>query len=544
MMNTNKYKLSFILIILSIFLFCKEKENEEMAVDSNGPITIKDMIEEAQSRNAESMVSENPNLQKRIIKEFSINREVIKLARESKLANTEDFLRMKKVVYLNTLHNHYKNHQQDRLKDEKQKFYHARHIILKLKESQLFMKTTDPKEEKEAYQKIEEIREEIISGKISFEKAAEKYSQDATAKKGGDLGLFMKGTMSQEFQNAVHRLAGEITGNPYRVKMVGKMFSSPSDKDKRFAQVFQNAIVTAKEPEKDGWLKIETAPGLIYYIQTAKTEKLPEENKISAPVRSQFGWHLIELLDVKEKNYKEHIDFIFKEELKDQKNANTALAERKAQNIWKNYLNKALKSYEDNILKKYDITIGFNVKIPDNWQNKEFLIENNNIKIKKSDFIDFLWFISKRNFESLEQTIASDNLKRYYSMFLEASAYSKEAALNKHDLTNEFKKALELNNDKMLAAHYRFENWVTDIYPTDDEVDKELEFAIKNDTFNRNKPHGAKRKKLDKSTMRKAVYQRLMHERIRKTLTSKDKEIEDKLKLKIHDKKLKKGLFN
>ncbi|RMG31233.1 MAG: peptidylprolyl isomerase [Gammaproteobacteria bacterium] len=86
-------------------------------------------------------------------------------------------------------------------------------------------------DEEAAKKRIEEIRREILSGKIGFADAAKKYSQDpGSAKQGGDLGYFGRGVMDPAFEKAAFSL---------------------------------------------------------------------EKGKLSEPVRSQFGYHLIEVEDIR-----------------------------------------------------------------------------------------------------------------------------------------------------------------------------------------------------------------------------------------------------
>lgn len=61
-------------------------------------------------------------------------------------------------------------------------------------------------------EKINEIREEITSGRISFEEAARKYSSCPSSEQDGNLGEFSKGMMVPEFEEAAFGLnIGEIS---------------------------------------------------------------------------------------------------------------------------------------------------------------------------------------------------------------------------------------------------------------------------------------------------------------------------------------------
>ena len=66
-----------------------------------------------------------------------------------------------------------------------------------------------------ARQRAAEIREEITSGKLSFEAAAEKYSQAPTAKWGGDVGFITRHNMMPEpFAQAAFGLQPEEVSPP------------------------------------------------------------------------------------------------------------------------------------------------------------------------------------------------------------------------------------------------------------------------------------------------------------------------------------------
>jgi parvulin-like peptidyl-prolyl isomerase len=61
---------------------------------------------------------------------------------------------------------------------------HASHIVLKLAAN-----ATQP-EKQAAHEKLMAIRAHLIAGTLDFAEAAKRYSQDATAQEGGDLGTF------------------------------------------------------------------------------------------------------------------------------------------------------------------------------------------------------------------------------------------------------------------------------------------------------------------------------------------------------------------
>ncbi|HET6421096.1 MAG TPA: peptidylprolyl isomerase [Geobacteraceae bacterium] len=90
-------------------------------------------------------------------------------------------------------------------KFEKEEIYHARLITLNIPAD------ATEAEKKRIRDSISSIYAEAKSGK-NFEELARKYSQDPSAKDGGDLGAFKKGEMLPEFDNVLAKLKpGEIS---------------------------------------------------------------------------------------------------------------------------------------------------------------------------------------------------------------------------------------------------------------------------------------------------------------------------------------------
>ena len=59
---------------------------------------------------------------------------------------------------------------------------------------------------------VSEFREQLVSGKATFEELASKYSDCSSAKRGGDLGLFGRDAMQKPFEDASFALkVGELS---------------------------------------------------------------------------------------------------------------------------------------------------------------------------------------------------------------------------------------------------------------------------------------------------------------------------------------------
>jgi peptidyl-prolyl cis-trans isomerase C len=84
---------------------------------------------------------------------------------------------------------------------------HASHILLKVDPK------STPEQKEEIKKKLEGIRADIESQKITFAEAASKYSEDTSnASKGGDLGSFPRGAMVKPFEDAAFAtLPGNIS---------------------------------------------------------------------------------------------------------------------------------------------------------------------------------------------------------------------------------------------------------------------------------------------------------------------------------------------
>lgn len=129
----------------------------------------------------------------------------------------------------------------------------VRHILLRTKRGD------SEDKEKEVEAKAKQVYDEIKGGKTTFEKAAEKYSDDkGSAKKGGELPPIRKGLKSKEFDDAAFAMteAGQISA-PFKdrrgwniVQFVKKDAAQPKAFDtvekqiqRKLAQEFQKGAM-------------------------------------------------------------------------------------------------------------------------------------------------------------------------------------------------------------------------------------------------------------------------------------------------------------
>ncbi len=145
---------------------------------------------------------------------------------------------------------------------------HARHILIK---------TSTVMSDEQARQRLEQVRQRLLSGGAKFEDMARQYSQDATAPQGGDLGWVNPGEMVPSFEAAMNALK----------------------------------------------------PG-----------------EVSPPVESPFGWHLVQVLERREKDVTDEVQRM---------QARQALFERRAGPAFEDWMEQLRgQAFIDNRLEKQD----------------------------------------------------------------------------------------------------------------------------------------------------------------------------------------------
>lgn len=209
----------------------------------------------------------------------------------------------------------------------------ASHILIEVK------KNSTPKDTLAAYNRILDVRNQILKKKISFDKAAVKFSTDPSAKQNkGNLGFFSAFRMVYPFENAAfNNKVGEVS-MPFRTQFGYHIVKTDAVRKGRGKIKVAHIMIRVKEDatssEKENlkkktqeiYQKIKSGEdysklaqefsedrnsarkgGEIGWINTGETFTefddaafgLKENNLISEPIKTPVGWHIIKRLDYK-----------------------------------------------------------------------------------------------------------------------------------------------------------------------------------------------------------------------------------------------------
>ncbi|MBN2237797.1 MAG: peptidylprolyl isomerase, partial [Bacteroidales bacterium] len=217
----------------------------------------------------------------------------------------------------------------------------ARHILFRLAEN------ASPKDTLAVYEKSQEVRNQIISGKLTFVQAALQYSEDPSARdmdmgegrpvrpgNKGDLGYFGVFDMVYPFEEATFNLDLNEISAPTRTRFgyhliqltdkipaIGQVkaahiFIQKSNPDSRidsakvridelYAQIengvpFEKVVLESDDKgssSQGGELPMFTANRMVpQFIEAISKLKIGE---VSAPVQTSFGWHIIKFIEQK-----------------------------------------------------------------------------------------------------------------------------------------------------------------------------------------------------------------------------------------------------
>lgn len=205
-------------------------------------------------------------------------------------------------------------------------FLRARHILIKIEGRE------SPKDTLEAYNTALEVRKELLEGR-KFEKLARIYSDDLSVKSNdGDIGYFTAFDMEYPFENTAYSLAIEELSkpvrtqfgyhiiqvletlpNPGKVKIRHLMIDNSRQNARSIADSIYNRIQQGEELKSfikkySDDLTSKTDHGILPWFGLFETHtkiektafSLSSTKKISKPIKTEFGFHILELIDKKD----------------------------------------------------------------------------------------------------------------------------------------------------------------------------------------------------------------------------------------------------
>ena len=139
---------------------------------------------------------------------------------------------------------------------------HARHILLRIQPG-----TT----ERQAAERLEELRSRVVGGQADFAQLAREHSQDGSAKDGGDLGWALPGRFVPEFEQALNSLAPGEIGHPVVSRFGVHLIQLLERREVKLSQRQQRDMVreTVREKKLDeafaDWLRDARARAYVEY---------------------------------------------------------------------------------------------------------------------------------------------------------------------------------------------------------------------------------------------------------------------------------------
>jgi peptidyl-prolyl cis-trans isomerase C len=171
-------------------------------------------------------------------------------------------------------------------------------------------------------EKCEEIKQEILAGKTTFEEAALKHSTCPSGKSGGELGTFGQGQMVPEFDKVVFNDEIGVIHGPVQTQFGYHLLEVT---DRRTMPTASARHILVDSEEKCNELKNAIANGETTFEEAAKAnstcpsgqsggdlgnfgqgQMVPEFDQVvfndevgvvHGPVKTQFGYHLLEITE-------------------------------------------------------------------------------------------------------------------------------------------------------------------------------------------------------------------------------------------------------
>ena len=345
------------------------------------------------------------------------------------------------------------------------------HILILLDENAL------PKDTLSIFKKINLIRNKALNGE-SFDLLAKTYSEDPSAKiNSGNLGYFSAFRMVYPFENAAYNTnVGEVS-KPFRTRF-GYHILKVTDKRESRGQV-KVAHIMIEQKENANTKEIETATEkvnqLMDFFNQGKTfdelvqfsddngtknkggelpwfstgQMVPEfedaafnlkVGEISKPIKTNYGWHILKLIDKKNIEdfdaIKSELERKIKRDSRSNKGRKSLINRIKKENNFKEYKNNLEVFYQINFDEISDFKLSSNFKVLFSLKNKKYF---------QSDFFSYL----KKNKTPVDQSKIVSVINKMYVDWIENECINLEDK-NLESKYPEFKSLMQEYRDGIL----------------------------------------------------------------------------------------------
>ncbi|RME91667.1 MAG: hypothetical protein D6767_04750 [Candidatus Hydrogenedentota bacterium] len=470
-------KILLLSLLVPIFFACKS--NKVLAQYENGKVTEKDLQELVDIFNLSSQ-AKSIQWKKQAARQLVVNELLSEKAKKEGMDKLPAAKTMKHYLRMYLIRMNTEKQWEDESLKGPFKLYKARHILRKVKyfkqvkqggvEKSIRLSEAEKKaESKSVFEEVAKLREKIKSGQTTFEKAARELSEDPESKvKGGDLGHFPEGTMVPEFQRALYRLAGEVSYQKlYRVLSDQAKVLTKPEANATILLPLEEGFLLAVQDDATPFLKVAVKPNEIGYVKKAlaKEETEKETKELSLPVKTMYGWHLIQLEKVENVARDKYIEYVAKEKFTNQPNAY-----KNAEQFVDQQIRRSAAFYkekkENELMKKYGLKPSLMPKLPPQWEKATVLWEANGLKISGKEYLDYLKAqeaFAGTDFSSLKKNPAQYKkwAESNFQKYVELKIFEKE--FGKSQNQEKLNRQVELSFKPYLARLYKIKFWYKDV---------------------------------------------------------------------------------
>lgn len=318
-------KVVLFLLFLSVSMVYAQQKEVLLSIDDE-KITVNE-FKRVYEKNLDAIIDENDKDIDKYLDLFINYKLKVKLARAFKMDTLRSYKRDMQ-TYRNQLAAPYLQDKEFKEKLIKEAYFRtkneirASHILVKLPNK------PTPKDTLEAYNKIIEIRNQIINGG-SFKEVAKETSEDPSVKiNGGDLGYFSAFRMVYPFEDMAYKTKVGKVSMPFRtrfgyhlvktvdmrpskgkVKVAHILLSGNFDKSKKRIDSIYNKLrlgadfkALAKQFSDDrgsknkGGVLPKFGSGTMEEIFETTAFSLQKQGEISNPIKTRYGWHIVKLI--------------------------------------------------------------------------------------------------------------------------------------------------------------------------------------------------------------------------------------------------------